>query len=108
MGLESISDSDNMEEMDVEEEEDVEVADDEGAEGRPARIRDADDRFFDTRSTSIPPVCSSVKGGTKGSEADTEGDPIEPMDRTRRLRSINTVIALPRAHTSFSTGCKCM
>lgn len=78
MGLESISDPDDME-MDPDEEDGIEVVDSEGAEGRPVRTRDAEDQFFDTRSTSISPVCSSVKGGTKGSEADTEEDPIGPI-----------------------------
>ena len=79
MGLESMSDPDDMDDMDLEEEDGVEVVDDDGAEGRPIRTHDADDQFFDTRSTSISPVCSSVKGGTKGSEADTEDDPIGPI-----------------------------
>ncbi|KAH0826422.1 cysteine protease required for autophagy [Lanmaoa asiatica] len=78
MGLESISDPDDME-MDLEEEDGVEIVDGEAAEGRPARTHDTEDQFFDTRSTSISPVCSSVKGGTKGSEADTEEDPIGPI-----------------------------
>lgn len=79
MGLESMSDPDDMEEMDLEEEDGVEVIDSEAAEEHPVRIRDAEDQFFDTRSTSISPVCSSVKGGNKGSEADTEEDPIGPI-----------------------------
>lgn len=81
MGLESISDPDDMEEMDPEEDDDdgIEVIDDEVGEEQPIRIRDAEDQFFDTRSTSISPVCSSVKGGAKGSEADTEDDPIGPI-----------------------------
>ncbi|KAG8220332.1 cysteine protease required for autophagy [Butyriboletus roseoflavus] len=78
MALESISDPDDME-MDPEEEDDIEVVDGDGAEELPVRTRDAEDQFFDTRSTSISPVCSSVKGGTKGSEADTEEDPIGPI-----------------------------
>jgi cysteine protease ATG4 len=79
MGLESVSDPDEIEEMDLEEDDGVELVDAEGAEGRPVRMRDAEDQFFDTRSTSISPVCSSAKGGTKGSEADTEEDPIGPI-----------------------------
>lgn len=79
MGLESISDPDDIEEMDLEEEEGIEVVDDEDVEGQSARAHDPEDQFFDTRSTSISPVCSSVKGGTKGSEADTEEDPIGPI-----------------------------
>lgn len=78
MGLESISDPEDME-MDPEEDDSAEVIDGEGAEERPVRMRDAEDQFFDTRSTSISPVCSSVKGGAKGSEADTEEDPIGPI-----------------------------
>ncbi|KAF8431945.1 peptidase family C54-domain-containing protein [Boletus edulis BED1] len=80
MGLESISDPDDVEDMDSEEDDGVEVIEDEGAEEEQhLHTRDAEDQFFDTRSTSISPVCSSVKGGTKGSEADTEEDPIGPL-----------------------------
>lgn len=78
MGLESISDPDEME-MDPDEEDGIELVDSESAEGRPDRTRNAEDQFFDTRSRSISPVSSSVKGGTKGSEADTEEDPIGPI-----------------------------
>lgn len=78
MGLESISDPDDMD-MDLEEEDDIEVVDGEGPEELPVRTRDAEDQFFDSRSTSISPVCSSVKGGTKGSEGDTEEDPMGPI-----------------------------
>ncbi|KAF8548280.1 hypothetical protein OG21DRAFT_1489519 [Imleria badia] len=79
MGLESMSDPDEIEEMDPEDEDEdgVEVVDGDAAEEQPVRTRDTDDQFFDTRSTSISP--SSVKGGTKGSEADTEDDPIGPI-----------------------------
>ena len=78
MGLESMSDPDDME-MDAEDDDDsAEVIDGEGAEERPVRTRD-DDQFFDTRSMSISPVFSSVKGGAKGSEVDTEEDPIGPI-----------------------------
>ncbi|KIJ63953.1 hypothetical protein HYDPIDRAFT_112441 [Hydnomerulius pinastri MD-312] len=74
MGLESISEPDDMD-MDMDEDDGEEV-EGEGAEERPARTRDNEDHFFDTRSTSISPVGSSVK---RGSEVDTEEDPIGPI-----------------------------
>ncbi|KIK80202.1 hypothetical protein PAXRUDRAFT_159269 [Paxillus rubicundulus Ve08.2h10] len=80
MGLESISEPDDMDlDLDDEDEDDAEIVEADGVEVRPARARDTDDQFFDTRSTSISPVGSSVKGGAKGSEVDTEEDPIGPI-----------------------------
>ena len=64
MGLESIDEPDDLE-LDLEDDPKVEKAD--------------NDDFFDTRSTSVSPVESSVKGGAKGSEADTEEYPIGPL-----------------------------
>ncbi|KAG9311154.1 cysteine protease required for autophagy [Chiua virens] len=88
MGLESVSDPDDMVmDPEDEDEDDAEIIDVDGAEGRPVRLRDAEDQFFDTRSMSISPVCSSVKGGTKGSEADTEEDPIGPITPGPHSRS---------------------
>ncbi|KAG6332117.1 hypothetical protein ID866_6969 [Astraeus odoratus] len=72
MGLESIDEPDDME-MDLEDE--AAEADTDG--DKPERP-DHDD-FFDARSTSVSPVDGSVKGGAKGSEADTEEDPIGPI-----------------------------
>lgn len=73
MGLESIDEPDDLE-MDLEDDPSEEETNINKSEDRP----DNDD-FFDTRSTSVSPVESSVKGGAKGSEADTEDDPIGPI-----------------------------
>ncbi|KAL4074355.1 peptidase family C54-domain-containing protein [Scleroderma yunnanense] len=73
MGLESIDEPDDLE-IDLEDESaDVETSNDK-LEERPEN-----DDFFDTRSTSVSPVDSSLKSGAKGSEADTEEDPIGPI-----------------------------
>ncbi|EGN97189.1 cysteine protease required for autophagy [Serpula lacrymans var. lacrymans S7.3] len=58
MGLESISEPDDMMEVDAEE--------------------GADEQYFDTRSPSTSPD-ASLKGGGKSSEVDTEEDPIGPI-----------------------------
>ncbi|KAI6044613.1 cysteine protease required for autophagy [Pisolithus marmoratus] len=69
MGLESIDEPDDMD-MDLEDElDDMGGSDD----------KEHNDDFYDTRSVSVSPVDSSVKGETKGSEADTEEDPIGPI-----------------------------
>jgi len=73
MGLESIDEPDDLE-MDLEDGPSEEETNINKSEDHP----DNDD-FFDTRSTSVSPVESSVKGGAKGSEADTEDDPIGPI-----------------------------
>ncbi|KAH7890285.1 cysteine protease required for autophagy [Phlebopus sp. FC_14] len=82
MGLESISEPDDLD-MDPEDDGGDGLVGGDGGEGRGRGGGGGgghDDQFFDTRSTSVSPVdSSSVKGGTKGSEVDTEEDPIGPI-----------------------------
>ncbi|KAI6157367.1 cysteine protease required for autophagy [Pisolithus tinctorius] len=69
MGLESIDEPEDLD-VDLEDEPDDTGGSDD---------KQHNDDFYNTRSVSVSPVDSSVKGGTKGSEADTEEDPIGPI-----------------------------
>ncbi|KAH7921416.1 hypothetical protein BV22DRAFT_1198205 [Leucogyrophana mollusca] len=68
MGLESISEPDDMD-MDMDDEHEGERPDEGEVEGEG----DAEEQFFDTRSASLS------SSGKKGSEVDTEDDPIGPI-----------------------------